>query len=169
MCRHSDLCWNGVRHGDSLWEVRPGACSGLQLCVSHLRDKFNTCTSELTHIKSSLSGVRSKTWIAGLGMYGSPQSLSSCTTSSSSCTTSTFGRSASLFYRETAHRCTPSASTSANPSAESLYSDDRPHLVLLLLFPTVAIVTLGVGFHGHGGEEVLHGVVAQIITDSSEL
>lgn len=44
-----------------------------------------------------------------------------------------------------------------------------PHLVLLLLLPAVAVITLGVGFHGHGREEVLHGVVAQIITDSSKL
>lgn len=44
-----------------------------------------------------------------------------------------------------------------------------PHLVLLLLLPAVAVITLGVGFHGHGGEEVLHGVVAQIITDTSKL
>lgn len=46
----------------------------------------------------------------------------------------------------------------------------RPaHLVLLLLFPAVAVITLGVGLHGHGGEEVLHGVVAQIITDGPKL
>ena len=43
------------------------------------------------------------------------------------------------------------------------------HLVLLLLYPAVAVVTLRVGFHGHGGEEVLHGVVAEIMTDSPKL
>jgi len=37
------------------------------------------------------------------------------------------------------------------------------------LTPAVAVTTLGVGLHGHGGEEVLHGVVAEIITDRSEL
>ena len=43
------------------------------------------------------------------------------------------------------------------------------HLVLFLLCPAVAVVTLGVGLHGHGGEEVLHGVVAKIITDRAKL
>lgn len=62
------------------------------------------------------------------------------------------------------HTCTP-----GNTSPESLENHDQPHLVLLLLLPAVTVITLGVGFHGHGGEEVLHGVVAQIITDSPKL
>lgn len=45
----------------------------------------------------------------------------------------------------------------------------QTHLVLILLLPAVAVVTLGIGFHGHGGEEVLHGVVAQVITDGAKL
>jgi len=53
-------------------------------------------------------------------------------------------------------------------NAESLTNSEHAHLVLILLSPAVAIVTLGVGFHGHGGEEVLHGIVAKIVTDSSK-
>lgn len=45
----------------------------------------------------------------------------------------------------------------------------QTHLVLVLLLPAVALVTLGIGFHGHGGEEVLHGVVAQVVTDRAKL
>lgn len=45
----------------------------------------------------------------------------------------------------------------------------RTHCILLLLSPAVAVITLGVGFHGHGGEEILHGVVAKIITDTPKL
>lgn len=45
----------------------------------------------------------------------------------------------------------------------------QTHLVLILLLPAVAVVALGIGFHGHGGEEVLHGVVAQVITDGAKL
>lgn len=45
----------------------------------------------------------------------------------------------------------------------------QTHLVLVLLLPAVAVVALGIGFHDHGGEEVLHGVVAQIVTDRAEL
>lgn len=60
------------------------------------------------------------------------------------------------------------ASTHGDSSPESDYQQPA-HLVLLLLFPAVAVITLGVGLHGHGGEEVLHGVVAQIITDGPKL
>lgn len=58
----SDLCWNGVSHGDSLWEVRPGARSSLQLCVSHLGDKFDACSSEFMHIKRLLIGCPIIDW-----------------------------------------------------------------------------------------------------------
>lgn len=43
------------------------------------------------------------------------------------------------------------------------------HLVLLLLSPAVTVITLGVSFHCHGREEVLHGIVAKIITNSTKL
>lgn len=33
----------------------------------------------------------------------------------------------------------------------------------------MAVVALRVGLHGHAGEEVLHGVVAQVITDAPKL
>lgn len=42
-------------------------------------------------------------------------------------------------------------------------------LELLLLPPAVSVVTLGVGLHGHSRKEVLHGVVAEVITDGAEL
>lgn len=42
-------------------------------------------------------------------------------------------------------------------------------LELLLLPPAVSVVALGVGLHGHSRKEVLHGVVAEVITDGAEL
>lgn len=45
----------------------------------------------------------------------------------------------------------------------------RTYRVLLLLSPAVTVVTLRVGLHGHGGEEILHCIVAQIVTDLSKL
>lgn len=74
--------------------------------------------------------------------------------------------------RKRSRSCTQLASTPAHLAGH--YQKvckvmTSPHLVLLLLLPAVAVITLGVGFHGHAGEEVLHGVVAQIITDSSKL
>lgn len=64
------------------------------------------------------------------------------------------------------YTCTPG---NTSPEKGKLWPPLPPDLVLLLLLPAVAVITLGVGFHGHGGEEVLHGVVAQIITDTSKL
>lgn len=46
------------------------------------------------------------------------------------------------------------------PSCPSCMRD--AHFVLLLLPPAVSVITLGVGFHGHRWEKVLHGVIAQV-------
>lgn len=43
------------------------------------------------------------------------------------------------------------------------------YLVLFLLPPAVAVVTLGVGLHGHGREKVLHGIVAKIMAYCAKL
>ena len=40
-----------------------------------------------------------------------------------------------------------------------------PYLILLLLSPTVGIAALRVRFHGHGGEEILHGIITQVVTN----
>jgi len=44
-----------------------------------------------------------------------------------------------------------------------------PHLVLQLLSLAMLIITLLVGPHGHRGEEVLEGVVAQVVRHVSKL
>lgn len=39
------------------------------------------------------------------------------------------------------------------------------HPKLHLPLPAVAILALWIGLHGHAGEEILHGVVAQVVAD----
>lgn len=127
---------------------------------AHVR-RFNMLPND----KSKPEGLR---WFYGICC--SPHSLSSCTTSSSSsCTTSTLGCSASLFWREKVTHILYIFFACWYLTMEERKPTANTHLVRLLLFPAEAVITLRVGFHGHAGEEVLHGIVAKIITDGAKL
>ena len=43
------------------------------------------------------------------------------------------------------------------------------YLIVILLFPAVAVITCGIGLHGHSGDEVLHSVVAQVVADRAKI
>lgn len=171
LSENTNLSWNGVSHSDALWEVRHGAWGSLQLCVSHLWYKFNTCTADkIICCSVTNSDKLSQIWH---GLLLTP--LVVLMYDRFLFFLNNFNLWPLCFFPlkgNNSRRWTPFsfwAYTASVVHPDTWKQTASAHLVLLLLSPAEAVVTLGVGFHGHGGEEVLHGVVAKIITDSAKL